>query len=246
MANERLRAAVRAAGLTIYEVAEKVQVDGKTAERWITRERKPHRTTRRKVAELLNTSEVQLWPSLAEDLHTAPNQDVELVHLYPSRSAVPFELWNELIHGVKERMEVLVFSGQFLVEQHNILPVIRRKAEEGTVFRFAVGDEASPAVIQRAVEEGTTGGLEGRIQMMRRYLSKVAELDNVEIRTHGTILYNSIYRFDDQMLVNGHAFGSLAGENPVLHLRQVEDGPMWEHYLRSFERVWQEATPETV
>ncbi|TWF93371.1 helix-turn-helix domain-containing protein [Saccharopolyspora dendranthemae] len=246
MANERLRAAVRAAGLTIEEVAAKVRVDEKTAGRWITMERKPHRQTRRKVAELLGTSEVQLWPSLAEDPHTAPNQDVELVHLFPSRSAVPFELWNELIHGVQERMEVLVFSGQFLVEQHNILPVIRRKAEEGTVFRFAVGDETSSAVIQRAIEEGTTGGLEGRIQMMRRYLSKVAELDSVEIRTHGTILYNSIYRFDDQMLVNGHAFGSLAGENPVLHLRRVDDGPMWEHYLRSFERVWQEATPETV
>lgn len=246
MANERLRAAVRAAGLTIYEVAAKVRVNEKTAERWITVERVPHRTTRRKVAELLGTSEVQLWPSLAEDPHTTPNQDVELVHLYPSRSAVPFDLWNELIHGVQERMEVLVFSGQFLVEQHNILPVIRRKAEDGAVFRFAVGDETSPAVIQRAEEEGTSGGLEGRIQMMRRYLSKVADLPNVEIRTHGTILYNSIYRFDDQMLVNGHAFGSLAGENPVLHLRQVEDGPMWEHYLRSFERVWQEATPETV
>lgn len=246
MANERLRAAVRAAGLTIEQVAAKVRVDEKTAGRWITKERKPHPQTRRKVAELLGTSEVQLWPSLAEDPHTTPNQDVELVHLFPSRSAVPFELWNELIHGVQERMEVLVFSGQFLVEQHNILPVIRRKAEEGTIFRFAVGDETSSAVIQRAVGEGTTGGLEGRIQMMRRYLSKVAELDSVEIRTHGTILYNSIYRFDDQMLVNGHAFGSLAGENPVLHLRQVDDGPMWEHYLQSFERVWQEATPETV
>ena len=246
MANERLRAAVRAAGLTIDELAVKVGVDEKTAGRWITMERKPHRPTRKKVADLLGTSEVQLWPSLAEDLYTGPNQDVELVHLYPSRSAVPFDLWNELIQGVQERMEVLVFSGQFLVEQHNILPVIRRKAPEGAVFRFAVGDEASSAVIQRAEEEGTTGGLEGRIQMMRRYLSKVAELENVEVRTHGTILYNSIYRFDDQMLVNWHAFGSLAGENPVLHLRQVEDGPMWEHYLRSFERVWQEATPETV
>lgn len=88
-------------------------------------------------------------------------------------------------------MGVLVFSGQFLVKQHNILPVIKRKAEESAVFRFAVGDETSPAVIQRAVEEGTTGGLEGRIQMMRRYLSKVAEVPNVEIRTHGTILCNS-------------------------------------------------------
>lgn len=248
MANERLRASVRAAGLTIEEVAKQVEVDAKTAERWITKERVPHRRTRRKVADLLKTPEIQLWPALAEDLHTRnnPQPDVELVHLYSSRSSVPFELWNELIHNAQERVEILVFSGQFLVEQHNILPMVRKKAELGTKFRFAVGDETSPAVVQRASEEGTTGGLEGRIQMMRRYLSKVADFANVEVRTHGTILYNSIYRFDDQMLVNGHAFGSLAGENPVLHLRQVPDGPMWEHYLQSFERVWQEATPETI
>jgi hypothetical protein len=99
-------------------------------------------------------------------------------------------------------------------------------------------------VIQRGIEEGTTGGLEGRVQMMRRYLHEVATLPGVEIRTHGTILYNSIYRFDDQALINGHAFGALAGQNPVLHLRRLPGGLMWEHYMRSFDRVWQTATPE--
>ncbi|PKW14147.1 helix-turn-helix domain-containing protein [Saccharopolyspora spinosa] len=246
MANERLRAAIRAAGLTLGEVAQHTGVDEKTAEQWITRERVPHRRTRQKVADLVKTAEVQLWPSLANDLYTRPNEETELVHLYQSRSSVPYALWNELIAGVQERMEVLVFSGQFLVEQHDILPIIKRKAEEGAVFRFAVGDEKSEAVIQRAVEEGTTGGLEGRIQMMRRYLSKVAGLPNVEVRTHGTILYNSLYRFDDQLLVNGHAFGALAGENPVMHLRRVPGSSMWEHYMRSFERVWQEATPDPI
>lgn len=246
MANERLRSAARAVGLTIEEVAQRVRVDQKTAERWITKERVPHRKTRREVAELLSVAEVQLWPSLADDLHTRPSDSAELVQLYPSRSALPFALWTELIAGVQERMEVLVFSGQFLVEQHDILPLVKQKAEQGTAFRFAVGDETSAAVVQRAIEEGTTGGLEGRIQMMRRYLSKVASLPNVEVRTHGTILYNSLYRFDDQLLVNGHAYGSLAGENPVMHLRKVPGGQMWEHYMQSFERVWQEATPDTV
>ncbi|GAB2657164.1 XRE family transcriptional regulator [Saccharopolyspora gloriosae] len=246
MANERLRAATRAVNLTIEEVAKAVDVDPKTAERWITKERVPHRKTRREVAELLNVAEVQLWPSLADDLHTSPSDNTELVHLYPSRSAVPFALWTELIAGVRERMEVLVFSGQFLVEQHDILPLVKQKAESGAHVRFAVGDETSPAVIQRAVEEGTTGGLEGRIQLMRRYLSKVSSLPNVEVRTHGTILYNSLYRFDDQLLVNGHAFGALAGECPVMHLRKVPDGPMWEHYMQSFERVWKEAESDTL
>ncbi|KAA5829568.1 helix-turn-helix transcriptional regulator [Saccharopolyspora hirsuta] len=246
MANERLRAALRAAGFTLQELAQQVEVDTKTVERWISLERVPHRRTRRKVAELVKTDEVQLWPSLANDLYTKPNEDTEIVHIYPSRSSVPFALWEELISGVQEHMEVLVFSGQFLVEQHNILPIIRRKSEKGVAFRFIVGDETSDTVIQRAIEEGTTGGLEGRIQMMRRYLSKVSDLPNVEVRTHSTILYNSLYRFDDQLLVNGHAYGALAGENPVMHLRRVPQGQMWDHYMNSFERVWQKATPDTI
>ncbi|MFC7659591.1 XRE family transcriptional regulator [Pseudonocardia benzenivorans] len=143
-------------------------------------------------------------------------------------------------------MDVLVFSGQFLVEQHNALPIVRTKASEGVRFRFIVGDHTSPAVIQRAAEEGTTGGLEGRIQMMRRYLQDVAGLPGVEVRTHGTILYNSIYRFDDHALINGHAFGSLAGQNPMMHIRRVHGGSLWEHYMRSFERVWEIADSEPV
>ncbi|MEV0089133.1 helix-turn-helix transcriptional regulator [Saccharopolyspora sp. NPDC050642] len=245
MPNERLRAAIRAAGLTIENVAEKLGVDPKTAGRWITADgRIPHRANRRDISKLVGVDEVHLWPSLAESLHTKPNTETELVHLYPSRSAVPFSLWTELIASVEHQMDVLVFSGQFLVEQHNILPVVQQKASQGVKFRFLVGDETSTAVTQRAMEEGTTGGLQGRIQMMRRYLSEIADLSTVEVRTHGTILYNSLYRFDDQLLVNGHAFGALAGQNPVLHLRQLPSGLIWDNYMRSYDRVWEQALPE--
>jgi hypothetical protein len=109
-----------------------------------------------------------------------------------------------------------------------------------------VGDEISPAVIQRAVEEGTTGGLEGRVQMMRRYLQDVGGTSGVQVRTHSTTLYNSIYRFDDQMLVNGHAFGALAGQSPVLHLHRTEGGVLWKHYATSVERIWELAVRERI
>lgn len=245
MANDRLRAAIYASGLTLEDVSTRVGVDPKTVERWIGDEtRTPHRANRIQLAQLLSVDEVHLWPSLTGDVRTLRTSQSELVHLYPTRSAVPFDVWTELIHSVERRLDVLVFSGQFLVEQHNLLPIVRAKAAKGVEFRFAVGDQTSAAVIQRAREEGTTGGLEGRVQMMRRYLQEVGRLPTVEIRTHGTILYNSIYRFDDQALINGHAYGGLAGQNPVLHLRRLDGGIMWEHYMRSFERVWQMAIPE--
>lgn len=68
-------------------------------------------------------------------------------------------------------------------------------------------------------------------------------LDNVEFRLHRTVLYNSIYRGDDQLLVNTHVYGMPAGNAPVLHLRKVLGGDMVTTYLDSFERVWEQARP---
>ena len=63
-----------------------------------------------------------------------------------------------------------------------------------------------------------------------------------EIRLHDTPLYNSIYRFDDDILVNTHVYGLLAAYTPVMHLRRV-DGAYFNTYLESFERVWGSARP---
>ncbi|MEV5718502.1 helix-turn-helix transcriptional regulator [Amycolatopsis mediterranei] len=244
MANDRLRTAMLAAGLTVDSLAEALHRDPKTVERWIRQEqRQPHRTTRVELAKLLKVREVDLWPELGGSPRPAA-VETELVHLYPSRSAITGAIWTELLTSVSTSMDVLVFSGAFLVEQYDLIPLIRKKATEGVRFRILVGDETSQAVKQRAIDEGTPGGLEGRIQLMRRYLSDVVGLEGVEVRTHSTVLYNSIYRFDDDLLVNGHAHGALAGQSPVLHLRRAPNGQIWNHYIKSFELTWKNANPE--
>ncbi|WP_338324695.1 hypothetical protein [Nonomuraea polychroma] len=57
------------------------------------------------------------------------------------------------------------------------------------------------------------------------------------------MLYNSIYRADDQLLVNTHVYGTPAGNAPVLHLRKVHGGDIVATYIDSFERVWAGAAP---
>jgi hypothetical protein len=243
MANDRLRTAMLAANLDIDQLAAKVGVDPKTADRWISKERVPHRGTRHKIVAVLGGRVEDLWPSLGADTRPAPSES-ELVHLYESRSAITGAGWEALLNGVQRSMDVLVFSGAFLVEQYNFVPLVRQKVLAGVRFRLLVGNETAPAVIQRGVEEGTPGGLEGRVQLMRRYLADVADLEGVEVRTHGEILYNSLYRFDDDLLVNGHAFGALAGQSPVMHLKRQPNGQMWSHFMRSFERTWDLGVPE--
>src|SRR5690606_18184982 len=72
------------------------------------------------------------------------------------------------------------------------------------------------------------------------YYRRLAGL--VDIRLHDTPLYNSIYRFDDEMIVNMHVYGILAAYTPVMHLRRV-DGAYFNTYLESFERVRASARP---
>jgi hypothetical protein len=62
--------------------------------------------------------------------------------------------------------------------------------------------------------------------------------ENVEIRLHDTVLYSSLYRADDQLLVNQHAYGIPATHAPVFCFRESNDGDLLTAYLDSFERVW--------
>src|SRR5262249_3274677 len=107
MANERLRGAMSARGLSVARCAELVGVDTKTVERWITRDRVPHRRHRVAAAELLGADETYLWPSVAEDHRTVSAARAELVEFYPSRSSVPPELWRSLIDQATDCVDVL-------------------------------------------------------------------------------------------------------------------------------------------
>jgi hypothetical protein len=51
-------------------------------------------------------------------------------------------------------------------------------------------------------------------------------------------LYNSIYRSDDQILVNQHTYGIPAAYSPAFNLHKTDDGDMISGYLTSLERVW--------
>jgi hypothetical protein len=71
-----------------------------------------------------------------------------------------------------------------------------------------------------------------------------SEIPNIEIRLHETILYNSIFRADDQLLVNQHAYGVPAAHSPVFLYRMDEGTDISTAYLRSFETVWESAKSE--
>jgi hypothetical protein len=101
-------------------------------------------------------------------------------------------------------------------------------------------------VRRRGEEERIGDGLAARVRLGLLYLQDAIGAPGVELRFHATTLYNSLYRFDDDMLVNAHVYGAPAAHSPVLHLRRLPGGQLFDHYQASFERVWEQASTDNV
>lgn len=240
MANERLRAAISAKGETIQAVAEHVEVDPKSVERWITLGRTPHRRHRWATATFLGVDEVYLWPTVEKQVETA--SAAELVTYYPHRGAVPASLWSSLINQATSHVDILVYAGLFLFDGNPDLPdQLAEKAQAGGQVRVLLGDPDSEMIRQRGEEEGIGDNLASRARITYHYLQPIASTPGVDVRLHDTILYNSIYRFDDDVLVNPHVLGAPAGQNPVLHFRYLPGARSFRHYMKSFDYAWERA-----
>lgn len=246
MANERLRSCMATAGHSHETVAVHVGVDPKTVERWVTKDRLPHRTHRWKTASLLGRDEAYLWPAVLDDKRTQSASDAEVVKLYAHRGLVPTEAWRSLVHDAVDSLDVLAYAALFLPDGNpDMAHNLAAKGADGVQVRVLLGDPNCEAVARRGEEEGIGEGMASRIRIALSYLAPVIGMPNVELRLHDTTLYNSIFRADETMLVNNHVYGSGAGYNPVVHLQRVPGGRLFDTYQRSFDKVWVGAKPAT-
>lgn len=242
MVNQRLRNSLIAAEITQAGLAERCGVDGKSVERWITQERMPHAPTRAKVAKVLGMDETYFWPTLLRSGQAKNATEAELVQIWPTRDSVPGDVWRTMLGQTVSQLDLLVYAGGFLVEAYGLIDLIRTKAAAGVAIRVLIGDSRCEAVRQRGREEGLPT-LGQRCQSTLEYLTEVAHLPGVTVRTHQTTLYASVYQFDDSMLVNNHVYGSWAARSPVMHLKRVPGGHLFSHYADAYERVWAIGSP---
>jgi transcriptional regulator with XRE-family HTH domain len=240
MANERLRATLLERGLTPAALGEDISVDHKTVERWVSG-RLPYRKHRYAVAARLAVDEAYLWPdALSRDQVAAASQG-EVLAIYPHRSDVPRDVWKQLFSSAKREIGVLVYSGLALAEDIGLQDILAVKARSGVRVRILLGDPDSPQVAERGVDEGID--MAARIRNVLVLVRELRAVDGAEFRLHSTVLYNSIYRGDDELLVNTHIYGMPASRAPVWRLRRIAGGEIAVTYLESFERVWESAVP---
>ncbi|MFG1617000.1 hypothetical protein ACGFI3_29920 [Nonomuraea wenchangensis] len=139
--------------------------------------------------------------------------------------------WRNHYNSATEEIDILAYSAHFL------------RAKTGVNVRI-LGDPESRVVAARGVEEGigaevTAARVKNALALHRPLLG----VHGVEIRLHRTVLYNSLYRADDQILINTHAYGTPAANAPVMHLTHTNDEGPASTYLSSFNRIWTTAQP---
>jgi phosphatidylserine/phosphatidylglycerophosphate/cardiolipin synthase-like enzyme len=239
--NDLLRRALADARLSEAGLAARLGVDPKTVHRWVAG-RVPYPRHRARVASLVGWDEAELWPQLAVADIKAEPPTIDVLATYPHRWAVPRNVWQQLFHGARDEIGILAYAGLFLAEDMGIMRALAERARNGVSVRILLGDPDGTCIAERGSDEGVGESMAAKIRNALVHYRALRDVDGAEIRLHDTVLYNSIYRADDDLLINPHAYGIAASHAPVLHLRRAEDGDMASTYLESFERVWSTAS----
>ncbi|MFC0109842.1 DUF5919 domain-containing protein [Kibdelosporangium aridum] len=246
MPNDRLRDALLRNGLTPTQLAAAIDVDPKTVERWITRGRTPYQRHRHAIAAMVRETESYLWPDAVAPERATEIAESEVVKVYPHRNSIPADLWDRLLNDAHEHIEVLSLAALFLVERPSFAKQLAAKAKSGAKIRLLFGDPTAAEAAKRSQEEQLDKDtVAARIRNALAFVRPLLKAPGVEIRLHGTTLYNSVFRFDDEMIVNTHVYGFPGAHAPALHLRRLSAGDLFETYSESLESVWRDATPYT-
>jgi transcriptional regulator with XRE-family HTH domain len=234
--NEALRQALLRARLREDDIAAHLGVDPKTVRRWLNG-RVPYPQNRAAIADLVGVDEADLWRGAGVPL-AGRARPGELGVVYPHRWAIPRDVWTRFFSAAEQEIAILAYSALFLAEDEGILQILAARARNGVRVRIALGDPDSQHVSERGEEEGIGAAMPAKIRNALALYAPLREIENIEIRLHDAVLYNSIYRADGHLLVNQHAYGIPAAHSPVLELWRAGIGDMADAYLGSLERVW--------
>jgi hypothetical protein len=223
------------------DVAAHLGVDPKTVRRWLSG-RVPYPSSRAALADLVGADEADLWPEAGGPL-SGRSRPEELAAVYPHRWSIPREVWTRFFESAEHEIGVLAYSALFLAEDAGLLGIIEDKARNGVRVRLALGNPDSPSVALRDQEEGIGDAMAAKVRNALTHYQPLMRSNNIEIRLHEAVLYNSIYRADNQLFVNQHAYGMPAAHAPVFCFHESDDGDMMTTYLGSFENVWGDAKP---
>jgi hypothetical protein len=242
MPNESLVSAMRARRLSERELAERVGVDWRTVQRWVSDPaRTPQPRLRWKVAAELQVSEGDVWPNVRQVVKVGADREVAAV--FASHSAVPPTVWQKLV--TEARREIVfcdTVSYWYWYDVPALTRILREKAEAGCRVRVTVGDAADPAV--RADEAATDIPLtlSSRIKQTLHLLEPLRDV--VQVRQTMAGWGRSVYRGDDEAVAHWWLHGQMGIDFPAMHLRRRQSGGLFDQVaVRHVEALWEAARP---
>jgi transcriptional regulator with XRE-family HTH domain len=232
-------------------LAARIGVTHKTVERWLADEDLvPHARNRADAARALGVDEEMIWPkAVKERLKTGG--DVEIVQSYPYRSAAPSTLWASLIEETRNDLFLSGYTNYFL---WTLVPAfshtLQRKVKAGCRVRFLLGDPDGEVTRQREAIEDVALTVSTRIHMTLQELKKLQDLDGLEVHrsapedavNHVSL---SVFKFDEQALVTPHLARLVGHDSPLMHLRRVNEGGMFDRFSEHAEELWSRSKPVT-
>ncbi len=244
--NQRLYDAIRLSGKRLEDIAYEVDADPKTVARWVTDGRLPRPALRQKLAQLVGVPEAVLWP----DAPGAAYGTSELVGIYTTRRELPPSTVGSLLDSAAQHIDVLAYAALWLWDTVPAFAErVALKITEGVNARICLGDPSAETVLLRGREEGINDDLASRCRLAAKYARAIKYsrtdpgTDTRAVRLSGATLYASIFRFDDDVLLNTHLWGNAASDSPVFHFRRQGERGIAASAIRSFDRVWEAAQP---
>jgi len=243
MANDRLRTALTEAELTTEDLARKVEVDPKTVQKWLAG-RTPHPRHRWAVAQLLEEHEEFLWPAARRGSTDGLGGAAEILAAFPHRASVDGSRWRRLIEQGDRQIDILGYTVYFLPQLvPELVDLLLEKCAAGCRIRMVLADPDCDQVRLRDEEEQEPITIVARIQTSLRAYEPLLACPSAEIRFQTAPLYNSVYRFDDEMFVTPHLYATPGHAAPLLHLRRLGPNGMFSRFASHFEGVWSDTKP---
>ncbi len=214
MANDKLRVALRSAGLAPDDLAQIVEVDVRTVRRWLSG-RTPYPRQRGKVARALDATEHELWPEIAAAPPSPQARASDMLAAYPAASDLGAPDWKLLMREVTNQVELLSDTLIPILATPGVPELLAAKASYGCAVRILVS-EPGP------------------------HLAPFVEKAGIEIRVLEVPAPYTIQRFDDQLLLTIHMLGQDAEQAPLLHLRRAASGGLFDRFAQHYNDLWEQ------
>lgn len=248
--NIALELAMRTKGISTRRLAERIDVTEKTVRRWLAdADWKVQDVNAHAAADVLECTPHDLWASQfpAEPPACRPATGTAVTFnptFYPTRTQVPITLWQNHFANARESIDILVFAATFLFDTlDGFTTTLIDAAQRGAQVRFLVGDPGGDNMILRGEEEGIGNSVIARSRNSVELLTPHLHTPGLQVRTHQTTLYTSIFRVDEDMIINFHVYGSPGRDNPVMIFSRPDEPRLWATFERAFTRVWDQAQP---